>query len=249
METKNAVREMIEQIEADPEGRFKTDREIAAMVGCSCSMVGRIRQKIKCGFEIPQNLQEISEQWMNSGEWRKRMVEKAIEKTLPKSYRNKNRCIFHLAVRLRGLFETIEEAKPAVELWYEKAMQNIQAESFDIIWLDFQEAWLNVEHPYYTCFGNAVDTAFSRLKNGSCLKQGFYTDDCFRLLLEVCRVLAGQSPDKTFFLSRRMAADIVDVNQWTAGNLLSRFCRDGFIERAGERKKFRDAQEYRWIWN
>jgi len=180
------------------------------------------------------------------GEWRKRAVEKAIEKTLPKSYGNRNRCIFDLAVRLRGLFETIEEAKPVVELWYARALPNIQTKSFNITWLDFQEAWLNIKYPYYISLKRAVAAADCRLKDGSCLKQDVYTDDCFRRLLEVCRVLAGQSPDKTFFLSHRMAAEIAGMSQWTAGNMLKNFCRNGFLAVAKESTRT-EARTYRWL--
>jgi len=79
MEKDITVRAIIEQIEADPEGRYKTDKEIAAMVGRSCSSVSRIRREIrqskaesektghkvpvdKGGWEIPPHLQEIFEQ-------------------------------------------------------------------------------------------------------------------------------------------------------------------------------------------
>lgn len=42
-----AVKAIIEQIEADPWGRYKTDREIAAMVGRTVSRVSQIRREIR----------------------------------------------------------------------------------------------------------------------------------------------------------------------------------------------------------
>jgi len=209
--------------------------------GDSCGFPGD-----SCGFPGDSCGFSYGILWRADGEWRKRAVEKAIAETLPKSYGNRNRCIFDLAVRLRGLFETVEEAKPAVELWHAKALPNIKTKSFDATWLDFQVSWPKVEHPYYIVLDSAVAAADCRLKDGSCLKQDVYTDDCFRRLLEVCRVLAGQSADKTFFLSRRMAADIVKVDQWTAGNMLNDFCKKGFLEIAEEGTRTK-ARTYRWL--
>jgi len=184
--------------------------------------------------------------WLADGEWRKRAVEAAIAETLPKSPGNRNRRIFDLAVRLRGLFETPEEAKPVVELWHAKALPYIKTKSFDATWLDFQVSWPKVEHPYYIVLDRAVAAADCRLKDGSCLKQDVYTDDCFRLLLETCRILAGQSPDKTFYLSRRLAAGIAGVSQWTAENMLNDFCQKGFLAVAKE-STCKKARTYRWL--
>jgi len=186
---------------------------------------------------------------------REKIVEQIINETLPTGAGQRNKKIFWLARKLRGLYETAEEAMPAFERWYHLAKPIIGTKDYEKSRIDFETAWENVKLPA-DCgpLGQAVLAAKAHLAEGAGVRQTDFVSESVCLLLQICCELSRLRPDGVFFLSQRTAAKVIDTSTQSARNLLLRFCRNGFLEKVGTPKEKkttkwkRNAQEFRWVW-
>jgi len=175
------------------------------------------------------------------------VVAAAIRETLPTEPGQRNNRLFLLAARLKAIYNTPEEARPAVEKWHKAAQPIIRTKDFEPTWFDFVAAWGRVKFPSGSgVLGQAVMTARQRIDEGRGIKQADFESDSIKLLLEVLFELALQSPDGTFFMSSRKAGSIIGYSRETARNILSVFCDRGYIEKVQTDRNQREAQTYKW---
>jgi hypothetical protein len=176
------------------------------------------------------------------------VVAAAIQETLPEREGQRNKRLFLLAVRLRGMFEGIDEARPVVEAWHKAALPMIGTEPFEITWLEFRRAWQKVKHPAGSGeLGQAIQAARERLASGQSVHQADFESDEVRLLLETCLVLSDAGMDGTFFLSCRSAGKIIGQSQQTGAAMLQSFCEFGYLDVVCKGSaKGRQSTVYRW---
>jgi hypothetical protein len=177
-----------------------------------------------------------------------RSVDDAIKDTLPTEAGQRNKRIFLLAVRLKAIYESVEDARPAVEKWYKAAKSVIKTKDFEITWIDFQVAWQKVRYPAGSgVLGQAIEAARRRIEAGEGIQQDDFKSYEVRLLIETCYELSSRTQDGTFYLGYRSAAKLMQVSPQTAGNILKALTSVGYIElQSTDNRKQRQATVYRW---
>ena len=156
-------------------------------------------------------------------------IEAAICRCLPDKYDKLKRVIFRLAREWKALCSDDGceiGVREFVKLWFDAGGKDLE-ESFDVAWLYFLDACERVRLPKGR---SPAELALERAKSNELpMAARKYDDDRVRLLVAVCRelqVLAGPSP---FFLSYRMAGELIGVPKDRAGSLLCGLSRDGVL--------------------
>jgi hypothetical protein len=168
-------------------------------------------------------------------------ITEAIRATLPGGFGQRNRKVFDLARRLKGIPGLSPAAlKAVVSEWHRQALSAIRTKPFAETWQDFQIAWLAVKVPH----GAAVMAAYEDARRSPLPP----IDDCAELgiLAALCRYLAGEG--KEFFLSCRTIEDLFSIGRMTAWRWLQtlRFYRVIEPAKIGTLKD-RHATEYRYV--
>jgi hypothetical protein len=170
-------------------------------------------------------------------------VADAIEATLPKGPRQRNRKLFQLARRLKGI---VPDATPAelqtfVTVWYERALPVIRTKDFAETWSDFQIAWMEVKVPWGASIKQAYAAALAapEVPIDGMAKLG--------VLAALCRELQRVSKG-TFFLSVRMVQSLFSVGRMTAWRWLKALEVHGVIRLiVKDTKRSEKASEWRFL--
>jgi hypothetical protein len=149
-------------------------------------------------------------------------VEQAVRVTLPTGERQRHRCLFHLARRLRRLgFPDALACLPHVQDWHARALAVIRTRDFGVTWDDFRGHW----------------DGYDRLKDllpfqALALVQDDRPDlSGLPLLAEVCRVVQQMVGGRSFGLSEREAAEIIGARCHKSGRAaLSALVGSGIIK-------------------
>jgi hypothetical protein len=151
----------------------------------------------------------------------------AIEASLPHGPGQRNRKVFDLARRLKGIagLDTSPVMLKAIVIeWHRRALPVIRTKEFAETWTDFQIAWLRVRKPHGTTIHAAYEAA--------CRAPERDIDDNpnVGVLAAMCRILGKATSDRRFYLSCRTIEELFGVGRMTAWRLLQALQFYGVIE-------------------
>jgi hypothetical protein len=149
----------------------------------------------------------------------------AISATLPSGPGQRNRRIFDLARKLKGIPGLDQTTlKTIVSEWHRQALPVIRTKDFDETWSDFQIAWSCVKNPH----GTTVHAAL----NAARLLPDPPIDDKpdLGVLAALCRNLSAGRSDRTFYQSCLTVKESFEVSRMTAWRWLQALQFYGFIE-------------------
>ena len=168
-----------------------------------------------------------------------------ITATLPKELHQRNAALLRLARGLKfdaGLGNRRTAAlKPLVKRWHERALPFIATEPFDPTWAEFVRAWGRARVPL---FGDVLAEAFAAAKANPAPETGEYDTPGVKLLVSLCRHLAG--PDGRFFLSTHAAGRLLGVQAMSVHRWLEMLAADDLLE-VIERGTTHRATRWRWL--
>ena len=158
----------------------------------------------------------------------------------------RNRCLFELA---RFLKSQIPGAKPSelrsfVLAWHKEVLPVIGTKEFSETWTDFIRGWEKVRTPYGETMDSIVK-ASKLIALPDCLLEMEYGERTNNLI-KICIAAQQHHNDKPFYLSSRIAGDLLGVDHGTAAKMLKALVIDEVLElvTAGTRRK---ASEYRLL--
>jgi len=153
----------------------------------------------------------------------------AIAATLPEGPGRRNRCVFHLARRLKALLPEAmaDELRPIVRDWHRRALPVIRTKAFTETWADFTIAWQRVRVP----FGGELARLVERARWAPLPKAALeYDDEHARLLVRICVELQQFHGADPFFLGCRTAGELIGVSKSEAARLLRMLVFDDVLE-------------------
>jgi hypothetical protein len=103
----------------------------------------------------------------------------------------------------------VKALKPYVRAWHERAKPNITTQAFDESWIDFRNGWVRIKYARGENPMTQVLEAACRSQVPEVAMQ--FEQDELRLLVAVCREAQRRAGDGPFFLSCRMAGELVGV--------------------------------------
>jgi hypothetical protein len=173
----------------------------------------------------------------------------ALLRFLPNSQGQRNKCLFNLARNLKSLSPagTPDDYRHVVAEWHQLARPNIGTVSFLVSWEDFCRGWNAVRQPFGEVLGAAVAKASStKTAIPDRLARLGYSDIDWRLIL-ICAELQRNEGTKPFFLSSRIAGELVGCHFTDAASMLRTFVEDGVLElvKLGTGAV---ASRYRYVW-
>ena len=150
----------------------------------------------------------------------------AIEATLPDGPGQRNRKVFDLARRLKGiagLDTSPAMLKAIITEWHRRALPVITTKDFAETWSDFQTAWLAVKTPH----GTTVQAAYQAARRAPLQLDD---NEDLGILAALCRNLSAAVGGKPFYLSCRMVEKLFGVSRMTAWRSLKALQFYGKIE-------------------
>jgi len=168
--------------------------------------------------------------------------------TLPLDVGQRNKCLFEFARYLRGKMPnaTRQQLRAEVTRWHELALPVIGTKDFSTTWVDFQNAWEKVRHPY----GMTMQTIIAGVDHATPLPNGVETlgyGNTSTHLVRLCMALQSHHGDEPFFISARVAGEVLNVHFTDASKMLSALVSDGVLALVS-RGSGRVASRYRFVW-
>ncbi len=150
------------------------------------------------------------------------------EWTAPNSIDKRNKAIFKLARWLKGTEPeaTRERQYEILRAWHSKHHGVIGTKDFDESWVDFRNAWHNVDKPY----GMILNQCLLNLPPAPEIPALLLFGPKAVYLIQICIALQAHHGDKAFFLSARMAADLIGGHFTAASSLLRTFVNEGWLD-------------------
>jgi hypothetical protein len=173
----------------------------------------------------------------------------ALLRFLPSSPGQRNKCLFNLARWLRSQSPTgtPDDYRDLVAEWHRLARTNIGTVSFLVSWDDFCRGWNSVRHPFGEALNAAVEAASSMtIPIPESLAALGYSDVDW-LLVRICAQLQRKEGSKPFFISARVAGQLLNCHFTDAASMLRTFVKDGVLElvKLGTGAV---ASRYRYVW-
>jgi hypothetical protein len=150
----------------------------------------------------------------------------AIEATLPNGPGKRNRKVFDLARRLKGipgLDTSPAMLRAIVTEWHRRALPVITTKEFGETWSDFQIAWLTVKNLH----GTSLRAAFEAARRAP--SQPIDDNPDLGILAAMCRNLSAGGSQR-FYLSCRTVEELFKVGRMTAWRWLQSFQFYGILE-------------------
>ncbi len=182
----------------------------------------------------------------------KKVVEAAIDVTVPITHGTRNASLVRLARRLKCIKELrdndAEFFLPIVREWFQRALPNIRTKEWDLTWDDWLKIWAWTD-PARSHDG--MEVFWSIAQERPCPEVGReYRCVKLRNLVSLCAVLQELAADDrgVWYVSCRKAGELLGVSHKTANMWLNQLVRDGVIEKtvphqAGSMK----SQRYRYL--
>jgi hypothetical protein len=178
-------------------------------------------------------------------------VQLAVESTLPRAERQRNRRLFDLARRLKGIpflaSADLATLRPIVVEWHRRALPFIGTKEFTASWADFIAAWGKVRVP---AGQGPVEEAFRRAVKSEppARAAALYDEPPVLLLAALCRELQRIAGAGLFYLDCRTAGRLLSIHHTTAWRLLTVLCADGILMAGAKGSQVSGkANEYRYI--
>ncbi len=164
--------------------------------------------------------------------------------TVPTGIGRRNSAIFELARWLKGTEPnaTRERQLEVVKDWHTLHLSVIGTKELSASWVDFRNAWERVKQPYGATLGECL----RNLPNAPDIAAlSDYGSKAIHLA-QICLALQARAGDSPFFLSSRMAGQLIGYHFTDAANLLRCFVNEGWLRlvKAGAGSK---ASRYKLI--
>ena len=175
-------------------------------------------------------------------------VDQIIAATLPAVEGQRHRRIFELARRLKGHADYANKKstalEPIVREWHRRALPIIGTKPWDDTWSEFLTALPRVRTPYGA---GSVNQAFERACSAELppAAAARYEATPARLLYLLCRELDRASRPEPFYLSNKVAADLLAIDSMQAWRYFKRMIAEGTLDVATSHTASR-ATRYRF---
>jgi len=152
--------------------------------------------------------------------------------TAPNPIDKRNKAIFKLARWLKGTEPdaSVERQLAVLRTWHSKHLGVIGTKDFDESWVDFRNAWHNVEKPY----GMILNQCLLNLPSAPEIPALLLFGPKAVYLIRICIALQAYHGDEVFFLSARMAAELIGAHFTAASSLLRAFVNEGWLEESSK---------------
>ena len=178
----------------------------------------------------------------------KYLIEMAIRGSLPKTVRERNKKLFSLARKIRGIDElssfSMAELKPFVRDWHQCALPDISTKPFDETWADFVRGWPKIKEPHPMIIERSSLAAEGMYEPTLCKE---YDSSAAKHLIKICMVLAKRESSGVFYLSCRDAGLVANISFKRAADILNMFVIDEVLilelkgGRSGQASRYRFA--------
>ncbi len=171
-----------------------------------------------------------------------------LDRYLPATTGERNRCLFGLARFLRGQIPnaTKPELRRIVEQWHCRASAVIGTADFSTSWGDFHRSWESVRTPH----GEILKPILERVDMDDEVSDGIDAlgyGPSGRRLVRICEEMQRKAGEEPFFISARVAGDLIGVHFTDASKMLNGLVVDGVLELV-KRGTGKVASRYRYIW-
>lgn len=165
-----------------------------------------------------------------------------LDKHIPKTIGERNKCIFNLARYLKyNTKMDIKALKPVFKVWFNKSVHIIGTKEFDISWSDFVHAHKRAN---YAPNDNPLPKALEAARQYLPPEASEFESEENRLLVGVCYHLGKQNEGR-FFLSSHKAGAILGIPQITVYRMLEVLCMEEIIDLVAHGNA-RQANRYLW---
>ena len=147
--------------------------------------------------------------------------------TVPTGVGQRHRAVFELARWLKGTEPnaTRERQQEVVKAWHTLHLSVIGTKELSASWVDFRNAWERVKQPYGATLGECLRNLPNAPDIAALSDYGSKAIHLARICLAL-QARAGESP---FFLSSRMAGQLIGYHFTDAANLLRCFVNEGWL--------------------
>lgn len=168
--------------------------------------------------------------------------------TLPGIVGERNKCLFKLARYVKGRWPgaTLAELRPLVREWHRLALPAIGTADFSESWGDFARGLEAVRQPHGSTLRDIVAGAADRALPDGLDSLGYGSRGLE--LVRVCMALASYHDPEPFFVSSRVAGEVLGIHHTDAARMLAALCADGVVTLT-KRGVGRVASRYRFTWN
>ncbi len=167
----------------------------------------------------------------------------AIKSTLPTAAGQRNRRIFNLVMVLRRQgFQSVQQCKPIVQFWHQRALPAIRTKNFLETWTDFLNAWENYDPEKEGRLGRAIAKATALTPPASIAE---FQDELLNVVCCTCHVLAIEGKGR-FWLSGRALALPLGVDHRRVYDCVDVLIFEGIIKVVQEHSPKR-AREFEWL--
>ena len=170
-----------------------------------------------------------------------------IEKYVPQAIGQRNRCLFDLARHVKARYPDAsrDDLRAIVREWHRLALPNIGTTEFSASWGDFMRGLEAVQFPEGILMAELLKNVdFDRLPVG--IPPDY--EPRTKRLVRICGRLQRHAGSDPFFLSARMAGELVKVHFTVANGMLNGLVADGVLEREEPgRLRGRRAAQYRML--
>ncbi len=177
-------------------------------------------------------------------------VEDAIKRTQPPAYGNRHWFIFKFARALKGIpkvgqvpQDRISMLRRFVSRWHQMALPNIMTKDFGTTWGEFVKGWSRVHTPEGE---DVLAKAMERAEAASAPPWSLEYTPPHRLLASLCRELQRMNGTNPFFITNKLAAELLGADKGTANRWFHAMIGDGALE-VVERHSNGRATRYRYI--
>lgn len=164
------------------------------------------------------------------------------QNTVPTGVGQRNKAVFHLARWLKGVEPDCskDRQREILSHWHDKHLNVIGTKDFGETWVDFSNALRNIRRPY----GATLNQCLSDLPPAPALAE---LDECGPSgshLMRICLALQKHHQDTPFYLSSRIAGQLLGCSHSTAAGFIKYFvgARWLVLVKPGNRRK---ASTYR----
>ena len=147
--------------------------------------------------------------------------------TVPSGIGHRNRAIFKLARWLKGKEPnaTRERQHEVVRVWHTLHLHVIGTKDLSTSWADFRNAWERVKQPYGATLAICLSTLPTAPDIAALSEYGPKAIH----LAQICLALQARAGDSPFFLSSRIAGQLIGYHFADAATLLRCFVNEGWL--------------------
>lgn len=147
---------------------------------------------------------------------------------IPKKIGERHKKLFLLARWYKGREPeaTLEQKLALVESWFSAYENVIGSKDFGLSWAEFRLAWDNVEYPH----GAALSGVLNDLPKVPHIPGLIAYGNKAQHLMQICLGLQIRANDREFFLSCRIAGELIGLHYTDAATLLRAFVSEGWLE-------------------